>query len=243
MGELCDGGDPFRQGRSRVGSLAVEADAVLGVALAGADEIPARTGRLGHQHAAALLGLGYQPIPGPGGANLLVAVAADQHLEPGQQRRIHPLQGIPGGEQAALHIRHTGAEGLIAFDFQRAFGRRPLGEDGIHVAHQHDVIVIRPRGIGCLEAGAALGSKLVAHHLPADGLIFFGQDVGHPSHPGRGAGTAIQVDEGGQIRQIGVQGKSVARICHHRLQRAKGRASPLRRVNGAGSLAARPAIT
>ncbi len=183
----------------------MEGDAVLGIALAGADEIPIGAGRLGHQHAAALFGFFHQPFFGPGGTNLLVAVAADQHLEPGQHGRVQLFQGIPGREQAALHVRDAGAKGLIAFDFQRSLGRRPLGEDGVHVAHQHDVVVIRPRGIGCLEAGAALGGELVAGHLPADGLIFLGHDVGDPGHPGRGAGTAVEVDERGQIRQIGIE--------------------------------------
>ncbi len=204
MGQLGNGGDPLAQRRAGVGGLAVEGNAVLGIALAGADEIPVRAGRLGHQHAAALSGLLHQPLLGPGGAYLLVAIAADQHLELGQHGRVHLFEGIPGGEQAALHVRHAGAKGLIAFDFQWALGRRPLGEDGIHVAHQHHVVVAGAGGIGCLEAGAALGGELVAGHLPADGLIFLGHDVGHRCHPGRGAGTAIEVDEGGQIRQVGV---------------------------------------
>ncbi len=144
----------------------------FGIALAGADEIPVGAGRFGHQHAATLLGLFDQPLFGPGGANLLVAIAADQHLELGQHGRVHLFEGIPGGEQAALHVRHAGAKGLIAFDFQWPLGRRPLREDGVHVAHQHHVVVSRPRRIGCLEAGAALGGKLVAGHLPADGFIF-----------------------------------------------------------------------
>lgn len=85
------------------------------------------------------------------------------------------------------------------------------------VAHQHDVVVIRPRGIGCLEAGAALGGELVAGHLPADRLILFGHDVGHPSHPGRGAGAAIEIDERGQVGQIAIEGKRALYICHHLL--------------------------
>ncbi|GJA86398.1 hypothetical protein KAM357_24270 [Aeromonas caviae] len=192
----------------------MEGDAVLGIALAGADEIPIGAGRLGHQHAAALFGFFHQPFFGPGGTNLLVAVAADQHLEPGQHGRVQLFQGIPGREQAALHVRDAGAKGLIAFDFQRSLGRRPLGEDGVHVAHQHDVVVIRPRGIGCLEAGAALGGELVAGHLPADGLIFLGHDIGDPGHPGRGAGAAVKVDERGEIRQIGIEGERAREIVH-----------------------------
>jgi hypothetical protein len=64
-----------------------------GIALAGADD-PARAGRLGHQHAAALSGF-FTSHALDQGEPTSVAVAANQHLEPGQHGRVQLFQGIP----------------------------------------------------------------------------------------------------------------------------------------------------
>ncbi len=131
---------------------------------------------------------------GIGMAGLLIAHEHDGDVVLHEVQGVQGLQGVEGDGDAALHIQHAGAVGDAVLRTEGTGGGGALGEDGVHVADDHDILGVRGAALPLGQDMGGDAGVIQVFHVEVQGLQGVAHDLGHGLDALGAVSAAVDVD-------------------------------------------------
>ncbi len=181
---------------------ALEGEADVGGALAGAHEFAAGTRGFKDERGLRVRGELAEPFLGGAGAELLVGIEDAPDAQTLEVFGTGVAAGVEDGEHAALAVGAARTVSRRALDREGARGGRAVGEDRVEMGVEDDVAFGRARLVAADEAAARRRAQVDELGLPADRF----EVTLHHLGCGRDARTvgraAVAVDEFGEVAHV-----------------------------------------